>query len=149
MKASNCYKFSNNRCCKRQRLFFLLFSYNAKKFWLYQIRPYNLYKPKFWFKAFFWFFELYRCYMGFLDDVFKGSIIFYITYIKKLPSNWSYLFKAVFLYQLLYTATAIFLSGKIWKFKWKFKILTIQPIFFKHFFTTAGTTQSILLHVNF
>ena len=50
--------------------------------------------------------------MGFLDDVFKGSIIFYITYIKKLPSSRLYQFKAVFLYQLLYTATAIFLSGK-------------------------------------
>ena len=34
------------------------------------------------------------------------------VYIKKLPSSQSYLFKAVFLYQLLYTATAIFLSGK-------------------------------------
>ena len=32
MKASNCYKFSNNRCRKRQRLFFLSFSYNAKNF---------------------------------------------------------------------------------------------------------------------
>ena len=138
MKASNCYKFSNNRCCKRQRLFFLSFSYNAKKFWLYQIRPYSSYKPKFLFKVCFnknWFFELYGYYRACLH--------------KKLPSSQSYLFKAVFLYQLLYTATAIFLSGKNWKFKWKFKILTIESIFFKHFFTTAGTTQSILLHVNF